>query len=669
MRKSRFITGILLIVALTLALQPFTSSESYYNDTGSKRQIISAIQLSDFRFIGYYTNSSSPFANAAFYLLKHGALGNSLISFNDLTDLSPFSMIIIPFKKNWTTTEVISLTNFMNQGGIAFLTEHLPPGLLDVTTTTRNGLWITPTDRIAQTLEDKLHSHTDFNYSKGFYDKIKGKFYPFDEPYVRSTKYITAINEPEVEILFTAEKDGVWNSLPDATDYIGYTVVTKKMGAGRIAYSAITLFDQLGLRAIGGPTLPTENRGSIWSGFHLNPLINRLLTLLFLMEDKMIPTRWHTPYSKVAVAISRDDIDNYYATAVKERGQVDQKHSLRSIFFELSDDVPETAWPTVLNTTAEPLGYHIPGYHRNTPIEYTATSYLNRIQDIEAETGRPVYFECHHGGGGSGFYGQNYVRTAIEATNNLSHVVVYTSGEGGLGGNTYLQPYLYLLENNTLVKAKNYYSFPKYGTIDGYVGGNNVAAFQNWVQNSVLAYERPVHWLLHSQNVRGKITSYYDNLLTQVIDPILPDLFTDPIEYVKLSLDYVENATMSFQSTNSTLEAQISCNKDLKGFTFAIAFSAGKIISNIYLDGSPIDLDALRIMAHGFYHLGLFYGNLSAGSHNLAIDFEKGNPITYSLTDYPIPEFLMPPVVIAIAFASIIILSFFIKKNFRKRKL
>ncbi|MFW9915553.1 MAG: hypothetical protein ACFFGZ_08065, partial [Candidatus Thorarchaeota archaeon] len=66
MRKSRFITGILLIVALTLALQPFTSSESYYNDTGSKRQIISAIQLSDFRFIGYYTNSSSPFANAAF---------------------------------------------------------------------------------------------------------------------------------------------------------------------------------------------------------------------------------------------------------------------------------------------------------------------------------------------------------------------------------------------------------------------------------------------------------------------------------------------------------------------------------------------------------------------------------------------------------------------------
>jgi hypothetical protein len=71
-------------------------------------------------------------------------------------------------------------------------------------------------------------------------------------------------------------------------------------------------------------------------------------------------------------------------------------------------------------------------------------------------------------------------------------------------------------------------------------------------------------------------------------------------------------------------------------------------------------------MDHGFYHLGLFYANLSAGSHNLAIDFEKGNPISYSFTDYPIPEFVMPPGLIGIAFASIIIPSLLIKKNFRK---
>ncbi|MHA2496104.1 MAG: hypothetical protein ACXAEI_11490, partial [Candidatus Hodarchaeales archaeon] len=303
MQKSVNIAIIMLILGSASILQQFAIELPPVEGGMGRKDSMQIPQMKNFESqgytsIGYYTNSSSTFSNAAYYLLKHGALGNIMIPFNDLTDLSTFSMIIVPFKENWTSTEIISLTNFLNQGGIAFLTETIPPGLLDVTITARNGLWITPTDRTARTPVDKLRFHLAFNYSKAFLDKIQWKYYPFDDPYERLTKYISAIGEPEIEILFTAQKDGTWSSLPDTTDYIGYTVVTKKIGAGRIAYSTIPLFDHWAMRASGGPTLPVTNRGGLWSGGgKLGSMADRLLTQLFLMESKTIPTRWHTPYA------------------------------------------------------------------------------------------------------------------------------------------------------------------------------------------------------------------------------------------------------------------------------------------------------------------------------------------------------------------------------------
>ncbi|MFX0204500.1 MAG: hypothetical protein ACFFDT_00830 [Candidatus Hodarchaeota archaeon] len=587
----------------------------------------------DFSLIGYYTNSSSAYADAGYHILKYNDLGNSLVPFTDFNDLSQFSMIIIPFKENWTPTEITYVTEFLNGGGIAFLTWYCPSELLSVTISSRNGLWTQPTDLVAQTDGDKVIFNLYANYSHGFRD-LSWTIYPYD--IIRPTKYIPSLSDPQIDVLLTAHINS------DGSDFLGYAMVTKKIGAGRIVYSTISLFDLWAIEGIGGPTLPYTTRGTIGdmgsSGDYISPILNRLLVLLYLMEEKSLPSRWHTPFSKLHVINSRDDVDTYYSDAVINRGKIDQKYGLRTIFYELSDNIPEADWPAILNTSEEfPLGYHIPGYHRYSTNEASAEDYLARVLDIEAETGRPMYFECHHGGGSSGYSGQTYSRSAIEATNDLDHFVIYTSKEGS-GSHVYVEPYLYVLANGTVIKAKNYYHFTKWGTIDGFVNANNVVGLQSWLETGVLPYERHIHYLLHSQNVRTKLTTSYDNLLTQGVDPYLAESFTDPIEYMKLSLDYVENVSVSFRGSNSIMEALIECNNDIRGYTFAIPFPSANNISSIELDGSPISINSLKLIDRGHWRLGLFHANLALGSHNLIVNFGD-EPMTITPG---IPEFIEP---------------------------
>ncbi len=226
-----------LILALSL-ISPSHKATTLGNAANIERAPFTKTNFSDFSFIGYYINSSSPFANAAYYLVKHGNIGISLTPFTDLSDLSAFSMVIIPFKENWLQNEINSLNSFLNSGGIAFLTVNCPTELLSVTTTTRNGIWIAPTEAIAQTSADKEILHLHANYSRGFKD-LNGNYYPFDT--FRETKYILTLDEPDIDILFTAQKEGEWNTVADPADDIGFAIVAKMIGMGRIVYAAVSL--------------------------------------------------------------------------------------------------------------------------------------------------------------------------------------------------------------------------------------------------------------------------------------------------------------------------------------------------------------------------------------------------------------------------------------------
>ncbi|MHA2499465.1 MAG: hypothetical protein ACXAEL_07865, partial [Candidatus Hodarchaeales archaeon] len=168
MQKSVNIAIIMLILGSASILQQFAIELPPVEGGMGRKDSMQIPQMKNFESqgytsIGYYTNSSSTFSNAAYYLLKHGDLGNVLVPFTDLTSLSAFSMVIIPFKENWSPAEISSVSNFLNNGGIAFLTVECPSALLSVTTTTRNGIWIAPTDLIAQTTEDNKYMHVQAN--------------------------------------------------------------------------------------------------------------------------------------------------------------------------------------------------------------------------------------------------------------------------------------------------------------------------------------------------------------------------------------------------------------------------------------------------------------------------------------------------------------------------
>ncbi len=621
-------------------IQP-TINEEFNHGSKSNILNVSKNSLSGYKNIGYYTNSDSPFSNAAWNLLKYNALGNMIIPFTDLGELDSFVMVIVPYKENWSSDEINNLKNFTEGGGIALLTQNCPSELLNVTIGERNGFWAKCTDLFAQTTSDKDFFRFYANYSEGYYSVNTGDFTPYDNysyaPYhtFRPTRYITSLDESSIDILFTA------HLREEDSQNIGYSVVSKKVGMGRIAFSSIALFDFWGLRGIGGPIMPDGERGTLWiTALRTSQIIDRLLVRSFLMEEKIAPLRWHTPYAKRALILSRDDVDSYYKTsAVIPRGTVDQNHGIPSIFYELSTaKIPESDWDEVLNVSSKnPLGYHFSGYHRHTAYEASAEAYLSRILEIEGKTGMSCYFECHHGAG-SGFFGQNYVRTAIEATNNLSHFVLYNSGEGTNSGEcNYIEPRLYLLENSSVVLAKNYYGFPKTKTIDSMVSGNSWEDFQSYIENTCFLTDRHPHWLLHSQNVRNKIYTNYDNLLTKGIDPIINECYTNPLKFVELSLNYVENVTMSFQGTNDTLQALVHCNNDIEGFTFAIPLSENINIFTIRMDGVLLDKNLHRLIDHGSFRLFLFHSDLIQGPHNLEIIFEVRIPT--SSTGSSIPEF------------------------------
>ena len=615
----RKICIVILIFSLSFLVTPnlnsYTHKRINWTDFYKIRPINKEFP-NNYQGIGYFIDST-PFSNAVYYILKYDNFGNSLIPFIDFTDLSLFSMVIVPYKLNWSQEDINSLSNFVNEGGIAFITVNIPKDLLNLELTLADETyWIHPTDQLVQSIGGIHNQIRPISYHIA-YITLQQTYVPFDT--VRDLYYISKVNEDNYEILHEVSLSE--SGIPK----LGLATVAKNIGLGKIIFTTVPYFDFLGQSATGGPTVPATSQGALIAG-RISKAINQLLQHICVNSELLVPIRWHTPDGKIACLISRDDVDGYYSTTVQKRGLVDQLHGIHTIFYELRDDIPQSDWETVLNvSTSYPCGYHIPGYHRHTNYEPTAANYYNVLRDIELETNQSVYFECHHGGG-SGFFGQDYVRTAIEATNNLNHFVVYTSGEGG-HENDYLEPYLYDLRNETVIPAKNYYSLPKMTTIDSLVNSNDYNSFKDRILNSFFRgkHIRHGHWLLHSQNVPSTLTNNYNNFLTQYIDPLYDYYYTDPINFVKQNLAITHNISTLFKSNKTDLDLLINANQDINGYTLTIPINSDLYLSSLKLDGLDINTSKIKIFHEGNYRLLLFDMNISKGTHNVILKLDS-NP-------------------------------------------
>ncbi|MCY3414601.1 MAG: hypothetical protein INQ03_23330 [Candidatus Heimdallarchaeota archaeon] len=398
---------------------------------------------------------------------------------------------------------------------------------------------------------------------------------------------------------------------------VGPATITKTLGSGRIAYTSAPLFDMFGQKAVGGSVGKDLVFGTsgIFSN-HIMRQINYTIDKLLQLQGYYLPQMWHTPYAKVAVFMSRDDVDSYYKSATSIRASIDAAHRVPTVFYELRDDIPADDWETLLDD------FHLPGYHRHNAYEQTADAYLSRILDIESETGLKIYFECHHGGG-SGWNGQLYVRSAVEATNQLDHPVVYTSNEGS-HTNDYLEPYLYKYENGSILPALNYYAFPKSSTFDTAVKTNDINSFVEFVQQRMFRNNDHVHYLLHSQNVVSSMSTNYNNLLTYGLDPIYDLLYTNPVSFVDIMLNNANNISSSFSQTADKITMRLDAKNEIKGYSLQIPMTDTKAIDSIKLDGDDIDINYSSISGDGYFHL--IYLNMSKGHHTLEITFTEKIP-------------------------------------------
>ncbi len=611
----------IILMASSLALPANTTMSSLECVYGHQNQQIST---SSFLQIGYYVNSSSEYANGAYHLVKHGNIGNLIVPLTDLSNLNNLAMAIIPYKLSWTTEEIESVTQFVQQGGIAFVTVYSPPELIDLQLDTCDGYWRKATEESAASEADQYWHNVHPNYSDALKD-TDGTIHPFDN--TRETKFLAELPQNS-EI--TAIHYAYANS--ELTEFAGYATVMKQQGDGQIVFSAASIFDLWAMRATGGPTLDSTVVGSLRSGHDISQMLSRLIPQLFLMQGISIPTKWHVPQGKHAFLASRDDVDRYVNTSVEARGEVDRAHGIPTAFYDLRGGIPTEDWPKVLDADDEnPLGYHIPGYHRHTAYEEDNSSYLQRIIELESQTEKQILFECHHGGGGSGFFGQDYVRTAIEATNSLTHPIVYTSSEGGQG-NAHILPFLYLHENGTVKPASNYYSHPKSMTIDTWVSGHDIETFAEYV-DTLLGRDYQVHWLLHSQGILRQLPTRYNDLLTGGIDPHYEEFFTDPNEFVRLSLDYSQSVSISFHASNADeLTVNATAAKTLDGYTFAIPLPVNHEPSEVLLDGTELPLGQHEILDRGYYNMLLVETHLSEGTHELAVKTHHIAPATTATT-------------------------------------
>lgn len=609
MRKIMGIVMGLLIIVTALYNSPYLDIPE--NTSGEPN--LNFLPGPDFKKIGYYVNSSSEFVNAVYYLMKYNPVGPYIESFTSFEGLSEYSMVIIPHKSDWSLSDTLYLKNFIENGGLALVTTFIPNEILDVDIVNTDGYYVQ-----AESVYGYGNSFINSVYYN--YDKfLKGKFYPYsyypaETP--RDMRYIRSANE-NVEIWHQASND------LNGIDYLGPITVSKTMGTGRLAFIATSVFDYWGQKALGGPVISRTSAVGSGSGSKSTSLVNFLISQLLVQHGVVLPQRWHTPYAKLGALMSRDDVDTYYEDAVAIRGAVDYAHNIPTIFYELRDDIPAADWNQVLYITPNDTdGFHLAGYHRHSAYEYTAEAYLNRILDIESETGLPVYFECHHGASAA-FFGQDYVRTAVEATNNLPHPVVYSSSEGG-HWNNYLEPFLYRNSDNEIIPAKNYYAFPKVVTIDKTVIYQKYDEFQGQVNRYMFSSNEHVHYLLHSQNVASRLDTNYDYILNRTIDPIYTYLYVDPVEFIYQSINHANSISTTAKVNSNSVQVNIDAADDVLGYTFMLPFDLETKINNISIDGSYIDLNSLHYQFEGNSQYLLFYLNLTQGNHDLTIDFESG---------------------------------------------
>lgn len=524
-------------------------------------------------------------------------------------------MVLVP-EREWQSWEVEEVRAFVDGGGVAFLAGRVPSSLFSVEPVEADTIYLNMTGEYTA---PEYFGRVRLSYYEAYYSVRDGRIeVPTLDP--RPMLYYPSRPGNATVVAWALDERG--------REMVGCAILSFRMGGGLLVLCAPTIFDHVGQIACGAPDVNPGDRYGLRTAVNLVDILNHLFAQLLLEAGRPLPLRWSIPEACWNVVFSRDDMDYYQEQITMERALIDWKHGVRCIFFELGDQVE--SWPFLLG------GYHLPGYHRNTPAEETAEAYLNRMMDIENETGRPVLFECHHGGGRSGWRGQIYVETAAAAAEAVGHWVVYTS-EPSLGNRQFPMPWLIRGENGSL-EPSSYYSYSKTKTIDSMVYGKSVERFCSYLEDC-MNKRKPIFYLLHSCNFRTSGLGNYDALLYYV-NAMVPRAYRDPEGLIRYNLAASVNVTAACQYGASRAVCLITVNQSIPGYSFLVPYSPTMGPWWIYFDGYPV-------MDGAEYPLGslrciLFSRTLAQGQHNLTmvwtrVDFANTTITTGTTTTTPVP--------------------------------
>ncbi|MHA1838669.1 MAG: hypothetical protein ACTSYO_01745 [Candidatus Ranarchaeia archaeon] len=542
---------------------------------------------------GFYMTPDSDFATSESQVFRYSLMGPLIETFNDLTsDIERYRIVVVPIH-NWSSQEIDAVTDFMEQGGTAFICGPVPSSLVNVSLDTIETAYVALASSYCPA--DFVNGFW-FSYKHAFRTLFYNGFANIPLEVVRPVYVINQSYENDASTVAKIYEDR--NQLE--TGYIGDAIIKIPRIHGQLYYSSISIFDFLGQIA-AQPFAP--ERGSTLAGREGRDVVSLLLATIALEQQYTPILRWMLPGLHLYQIWPRDDVDTYYSEAVAVRSEIERAEGIKSVFHELSDDIND-GWGFL-------RGFHYAGYHRDSTKEKTGDSILRRLNDIEAETGAPCYFTSHHGGGLSGYTGRGYILSLNYAAEKLGHYLVYDSAEGNPGGGVFLYPYI--IRNGSSMYVSEYlFNWMKYTTIDFGVFSGGIDDLLGWLARQQRLY-RPIHYLLHTQNVRSYLANY-NGFLSAVNKT--PWILKDPLKASQYNI--LAGKSVRILQSSSMNKFRVIVSNDIADYTFFIPLRPNTPISAIRFDDHPVP-KVLLVNNFGNFSGLLFSVDLTSGNHTLSI--------------------------------------------------
>ena len=131
-------------------------------------------------------------------------------------------MVIIPHKDNWSSSDILYLQNFIENGGLALVTTYIPTEILDVDIINTDAYYVNAETEYGygnQRINSIYYNYDHFLRSKSY----PYPYYPAET--VREMRYMGSVNE-DMDIWHQASID------LNGMDNLDPITVSKTMGTG-----------------------------------------------------------------------------------------------------------------------------------------------------------------------------------------------------------------------------------------------------------------------------------------------------------------------------------------------------------------------------------------------------------------------------------------------------